>query len=98
MAQTEKETESYTLAKKHGLDVVVIDRMRYAYDKFDTDKSGLIEHGEFEEMLHVLMKAKPGDISKDRITSYWCEIDADGSGEVDFSEYVSWYLKYFIPP
>ena len=35
------------------------------------------------------------DLPQARAHRFWVELDADSSGEVDFSEFAAWYIKYF---
>jgi len=50
------------------------------------------------QMLCFVLKAKSvEDVSEDRASRFWQEIDIDGSGEVDFPEFVAWFVKYFNP-
>ena len=28
---------------------------------------------------------------------FWKELDKDGGGDIDFGEFVGWFLKYFKP-
>jgi len=89
---------SYQLSSEHNVTTMVIDKVWKQFDAYDTDKSGKIEYAEFLQMLIVLLGAKSQeDISEDRVLRFWREIDADGSGEVDFPEFVAWYLKYWDP-
>lgn len=83
------------LAKTHGVPASEVDKVKMVFDRFDADKSGVLEFNEFVSMIHTLVGAGRGDISKDRLTKFWKEIDSDGSGVVDFPEFAPWYLKYF---
>lgn len=83
------------LAKTHGVPASEVDKVKMVFDRWDVDKSGVIEFEEFVGMIHALVGAGRGDISKDRLTKFWKEIDSNGNGEVDFTEFAPWYLKYF---
>jgi len=86
----------YKLAKHHGVDAVLIDKVKQHFDHFDTDGSGLIDYDEFKEMMRNVLKPKKAeDLNPERLHKFWIEIDTDGSGEVDFGEFLVWYLKYF---
>jgi Ca2+-binding EF-hand superfamily protein len=96
--KTVSEKLVYDLAKQFGVSVLIIDKVKQKFDHFDGDRSGRIDHNEFKQMMVVVMKAKKAeDLNKDRIDKFWKEIDKDGSGDVDFSEFTEWYLKYFNP-
>jgi len=86
------------IASEFGVSGNAIDNIKREFDKYDIDSSGLIDKDEFSKMLKTLLKAKDTcDLSEDRIRKFWMEIDHDGSGSVDFSEFAQWYLKYFDP-
>jgi len=51
---------------------------------------------EFRRLLNILLKVPSNvELPDNRVESFWKEIDADASGEVDFEEFLSWYRKYF---
>ncbi|CAE7527629.1 CPK19 [Symbiodinium microadriaticum] len=84
------------LAKKHDCSCIELDKVKLQFDHFDTDKSGLIEHNEFESMMYTLLHcANKSDLPPNRIERFWHEVDLDGNGSVDFTEFTEWYLKYF---
>jgi len=85
-----------SISKSCDVAPAVVDKVKKIFDKFDVDRGGSIDYEEFGRMVAVLVGAKiGGDISQSRIKSSWAEIDRDGSGEVDFPEFVTWYVKYF---
>lgn len=84
------------VAQKHNMSEVDVDKIKKKFDFYDTDKSGEIEFDEFEKMMGSLLGLKdPGDLPAERMNRFWREIDVDGSGSVDFGEFVEWYTKYF---
>lgn len=85
------------LAKKFGVDTCVIDKIKKDFDRFDTDGSGTLEEEEFKRVLYCVFQAKEGDLSDNRLRHFWMEIDSDKDGQIEFAEYVKWYLKYFNP-
>lgn len=40
----------------------------------------------------ILKVSDPSDVPQSRLERYWREIDLDGSGTVDFEEFVIWML------
>eukprot|EP00931_Biecheleriopsis_adriatica_P101255 TRINITY_DN76433_c0_g1_i1.p1 TRINITY_DN76433_c0_g1~~TRINITY_DN76433_c0_g1_i1.p1 ORF type:complete len:340 (-),score=78.43 TRINITY_DN76433_c0_g1_i1:47-1003(-) len=85
------------LCERFGLCSTDLDKVKRAFDKYDTDGSGQIDQQEFANMMAQMMGAKAGDIPEERLKGFWREIDKDGSGEVDFAEFAEWYLRYFDP-
>lgn len=83
-------------ARKFMISRVDIEKIKKVFDKFDLDKSGLIEFIEFEQMMcHFLNVKDKTDIPVERMNRFFKEVDQDGSGEVDFEEFSEWFLKYF---
>jgi hypothetical protein len=83
------------LARNHNVNTMDIDKVKSQFDRFDISNTGCLSLEEFKSMLHQLLRAKHGDVSTDRLLGFWKEIDLDGSGSVDFSEFFAWYSKYF---
>ena len=58
--------------------------LKAAFDSFDTDNSGSMSTSE----LGVLMRRMGYEPSDDELKKLLAEVDADGSGEIDFDEFV----------
>jgi len=92
------ETMAYDLAKKLGVEVLTIDKIKKRFDSFDLDNSGTIDFDEYMQMLVYILKAgSKEDISETTVLRFWQEIDSDSSGEISFTEFAQWYVKYFNP-
>jgi Ca2+-binding EF-hand superfamily protein len=48
--------------------------------------------GELQVIRGILKVSDPSDVPQSRLERYWREIDLDGSGTVDFEEFVIWML------
>jgi len=83
------------LAKECHTTVCGIDRIKYEFDRVDTDGNGTLDREEFERMLHSIFNARAGELSKDRLSHFWMQIDVDGNGYIDFEEFCRWHAKYF---
>jgi len=84
------------LARKHNLSIGEVDSVHSMFQLFDEDESGEIEFPEFEKLLYKLLKIpKDADLPATRLQHFWKQIDIDGSGSVDFAEFLQWYMKYF---
>lgn len=94
-AAVQKSVTLDEICAKHGFGPNDLDKVRRVFVKYDTDGSGVMDKDEFELMIVVYLGATRADISKERLATWWREIDADGSGEVEFPEFVDWYVKYF---
>jgi hypothetical protein len=60
-----------------------------SFELFDTDGSGLIDETELAQMLEQL--AIP--MNKEGVKELAKEIDSDGSGDIDFGEFMDWYTR-----
>ena len=70
--------------EKPGLSVDEVDEIKEAFDLFDTDNSGAIAVGE----LTSAMKSLGFDVKNAVVYQMVEELDADGSGEIEFGEFV----------
>lgn len=61
-----------------------LEMARKTFQKYDVDNSGKIDMAEFTECIHELA---PGKSSKE-IQAMLIKADADGDGEVNFSEFL----------
>lgn len=92
------EREMRRVGQRLGLSSAEMDHYKALFDKYDTDHSGFIDLGEFTRLLHALMKIPRNlTIPQNRVMHFWNECDADGSGEVDLEEFVSFYIRHFDP-
>lgn len=84
------------LARKWEIPLDVVEHIHKEFCRYDTDSSGSIEYEEFKKLLYTLLKIPTGlDLPNSRVVAFWKEIDIDGSGYVDFEEFLSWYRRYF---
>jgi centrin-1 len=72
------------LLKQKALPEWQMQELREAFDLFDTDGSGMIETKE----LQVALRALGFDSKKDKVRKMIADIDLDGSGTIDFNEFV----------
>ena len=66
-------------------------QLRAAFDLFDTDRSGYIEHDEMAAMLSKLRLPNEAPVTEAQIKRLLDEVDTDHDGKVSFAE----FLKYF---
>merc|ERR1712151_561409 len=70
--------------QKGGLSDEQIEEMREAFNLFDSDKSGSIDYRE----LKAAMQALGFDVKNDELKKMITDIDADGSGHIEFPEFL----------
>merc|ERR1711904_14583 len=84
------------VARKYDVEFVEVENVKRMFDKFDEDGGGLLEFGEFKILLYRLMKIPAHlEMPSSRVKQFWAEIDLDGSGNVDFEEFLQWYMRSF---
>jgi len=84
------------LAKDHGITVKHMDHIKDCFDLCDSDHSGQVDINEFTLIIHKVFHVPLGQqIPLTRIRTFWSEIDKDGSGMVDFEEFLDWWLINF---
>ncbi|OLP84983.1 Caltractin ICL1a [Symbiodinium microadriaticum] len=89
--------ELYKLAREENLSVEEVVRMKQLFDDFDEDHGGTLDIGEFENVALRLLATQLGNTTQARERARkLCEgnfklMDSDGSGEVDFHEFLRWY-------
>lgn len=109
---SEEERNVREVGIRLGLDTHECEQVWKEFRKWDADGSGILEYSEFEKVLAKLMgatsaaqKQAPSKeswasvaIPENRMKKFFKEIDQDGSGEINFEEFVSWYARYFLCP
>mmetsp|Transcript_42052 Transcript_42052/g.118912 ORF Transcript_42052/g.118912 Transcript_42052/m.118912 type:complete len:401 (-) Transcript_42052:347-1549(-) len=83
------------LARTYSMSYAQVDQYKQHFDKFDLDRSGMIESDEFQNLLCKCAKIPASGLAHSRVQQLWRAADADGSGEVDFEEFLVFYRKYF---
>eukprot|EP00930_Biecheleria_cincta_P035056 TRINITY_DN24143_c0_g1_i1.p1 TRINITY_DN24143_c0_g1~~TRINITY_DN24143_c0_g1_i1.p1 ORF type:complete len:488 (+),score=73.89 TRINITY_DN24143_c0_g1_i1:85-1464(+) len=84
------------LARELGIEYIDIERYKRAFDDFDTDCSGVIELGEFEQLLCKLLKVPRGEtLPKQRVMRMWRQADANQTGGLDFASFAKFYHDCF---
>jgi Ca2+-binding EF-hand superfamily protein len=95
---SEEEKELRAVARQCKISLDRIDYMRRCFEFFDEDRSGLLDQGEFSQLLHVILKIpKHIQLPKSRLDAMWAEADSNGGGDISFEEFLLFYKKYFDP-
>lgn len=78
------------------MNILNIERYKKAFDRYDLNSNGVIEFSEFKNIISDLLKIPTGlDLPQERVMSMWRNADKDGSGSIDFEEFVAFYVKVF---
>ncbi|KAL8171766.1 hypothetical protein V2J09_023570 [Rumex salicifolius] len=70
-------------SRQHGLAPQKLQEIKEAFELFDTDNSGTIDAKE----LNVAMRALGFEMTEEQIEQMIADVDKDGSGAIDFSEF-----------
>jgi len=73
------------MAEETGFSKEELDSFRITFDIFDKDKSGSISAKELE----IVLKNLGRETSKEKVDALMRRVDADGSGEISFDEFVA---------
>ncbi|CAE8734310.1 unnamed protein product [Polarella glacialis] len=84
------------LAKDHGITANHVDNIKDCFDLYDQDHSGQVDISEFTLIIHKVFHVPLGQqLPWARTRFFWSQIDKDGSGKVDFGEFLDWWLVNF---
>ncbi|KAF4742936.1 hypothetical protein FOZ63_015199 [Perkinsus olseni] len=93
---TEEESRLRQLAKRYGMSILDVEKIKQEFDKYDVDASGAIEKEEFHSIVRNILGAKEKyDLSQKRLEEFWKMLDADDSGSVTLEEFLGFFWKYF---
>merc|ERR1719388_259010 len=81
--------ELQAMADKMGIQLNNLCYLKQEFDAYDEDRSGYIDVKELRELLHKLGE----ELTEEELEQAFKELDADGSGEIEFFEFVEWFTS-----
>jgi Ca2+-binding EF-hand superfamily protein len=95
---TDDQKQIRMVAKNIGVDALLIERIWHDFKSLDNDDSGRLEFDEFKRLVQrqLAPSTDSPEVPHKVIEKFWMDIDADGSGNVNFEEFATWYLKFFV--
>ena len=95
-AAAQEEAEQEKMAEQMAADAAEAERaeVRAAFESIDLDGNGTLERDELEQAAERLGQ----HMSPDELDAAMAEMDADGSGEVDFEEFMAWWERHRDDP
>mmetsp|Transcript_26832 Transcript_26832/g.77585 ORF Transcript_26832/g.77585 Transcript_26832/m.77585 type:complete len:763 (+) Transcript_26832:113-2401(+) len=79
--------EVQIMCDRMGVHMNYLCYMKLEFDKLDQDQSGYIDASE----LKLLLERLGDDISEEDLQAAFKNLDADGSGEIEFFEFAEWF-------
>lgn len=84
------------LSKQYQITRVEVENVKRHFDAYDEDKNGNIDMQEFTQIIKKSLQIPMElDVPEARIRHYWSQIDTDGSGIIEFQEFLPWWLNHF---
>jgi len=77
------------MADKMGIQLNNLCYLKQEFDTYDEDRSGYIDVKELKELLEKLGE----ELSEGELDQAFRELDSDGSGEIEFFEFVEWFTS-----
>lgn len=77
------------MADKMGIQLNNLCYLKQEFDAYDDDHSGYIDVKELKELLEKLGE----ELSEGELDQAFRELDSDGSGEIEFFEFVEWFTS-----
>jgi len=77
------------MANKMGIQLNNLCYLKQEFDAYDADKSGYIDVKELKGLLEKLGE----ELSNEDLAQAFKELDSDGSGEIEFFEFVEWFTE-----
>uniref|UniRef100_A0A7S4RJD8 EF-hand domain-containing protein n=1 Tax=Alexandrium monilatum TaxID=311494 RepID=A0A7S4RJD8_9DINO len=81
--------ELQAMADKMGIQLNNLCYLKQEFDAYDEDRSGYIDVKELKGLLEKLGE----ELSDDELEQAFRELDSDGSGEIEFFEFVEWFTS-----
>merc|ERR1711990_1390431 len=77
------------MADKMGIQLNNLCYLKQEFDAYDEDRSGYIDVKELKGLLEKLGE----ELSDEELDQAFRELDSDGSGEIEFFEFVEWFTS-----
>merc|ERR1712100_274778 len=81
--------ELQAMADRMGIQLNNLCYLKQEFDAYDQDRSGYIDVKELKELLEKLGE----ELSEEELEQAFKELDSDGSGEIEFFEFVEWFTS-----
>jgi len=90
-----EELDLRRIAREVDMPILDVEKIKKLFDMFDSDHSGQIEEDEFRYIILKLWRVESvKDVPVKTLRRIWRQIDQDGSGKIDFPEFLVWYNTF----
>lgn len=85
----------FNLARESQIPLDEVRSIKNIFDEFDDNKSGTLEYSEFTEVMKRVLNIKPNEtVPQAQLDAGWKAADEDGSGILDFREFLTWFSSH----
>ncbi len=77
------------VVSRSAMGALLEEAMHEIFDAIDADNSGELERDEVRDLMHMLGRK----LGESQLTAVFAELDEDGNGNVDYTEFKTWWDK-----
>eukprot|EP00415_Alexandrium_ostenfeldii_P003092 UN3092 len=90
-----EDLEMRRIAREVNMPILDVEKVKAQFNHFDSDHSGMIDEEEFRHIVYKLWRVENvSDVPINTLRRIWRQIDQDGSGTIDFQEFLVWYSNF----
>ncbi|CAE7254176.1 unnamed protein product [Symbiodinium natans] len=88
------------LARKYRIPIAYTETAAWRFTRFDVQKRGFLNYADFKCVVRALTYRHFGQkddvmLQESNLRALWKIVDRDGSGCVDFEEFLQWFYNHF---
>jgi len=96
----ELERSTRKLARKYGIPIDYTENVRKEFARFDSENRGFLDYADFKKVVRALTYRHHGQkedvmLQDSHLRALWNIVDRDGSGCVEFEEFLQWFYSHF---
>eukprot|EP00930_Biecheleria_cincta_P062266 TRINITY_DN4774_c0_g1_i1.p1 TRINITY_DN4774_c0_g1~~TRINITY_DN4774_c0_g1_i1.p1 ORF type:complete len:853 (+),score=140.07 TRINITY_DN4774_c0_g1_i1:149-2707(+) len=98
----QEERETRRLAREYAVPIDYAEYVRKEFVRYDTSGTGALDYADFSKVVQTMTQQKANisriredKIPESRLRKLWQNVDTDGSGLVEFNEFLLWFYHNF---
>lgn len=98
----DEERETRRLARQYAVPIDYAEYVRKEFNRYDSSGTGALDYADFSKVVQTMARQKASvsrsrdeKIPESRIRKLWQNVDLDGSGFVEFGEFLLWFYHNF---